>query len=123
MKYTKKQRQAIADVFKKVHNKMRRNPPWDGFKYQNSRYICDNIGDVLGGHCREHAAYDVINERLGHKFSVEYWLMHEGYISADFENAARFGYHNGFETTQMHKYRLRWLKSLIAEFSAEEKQA
>ena len=120
MTYTNEQRQAIADVFKKVHKRMKRNPPWAGY---NSRYICDSIGEVVGSNSREHAAHAVVNERIGARFSVEYWLVHEGYISADFAEEARYGDRNSFETKQMHAYRLRWLKSLIAEFSAEEKQA
>jgi hypothetical protein len=49
--------------------------------------------------------------------------MDEGHIHADFVREARLGDRNTFEVKQMHAYRLRWLKSLIAEFSAEEKQA
>jgi hypothetical protein len=116
-KYTKKQRQAIADVFKKVHNKMQHNPPW-GSNY-NSRYICDNIAEVLGGSSREHAAYDVINERIKGRFCVEYWLRDEGHISADFADVARYGNRELFEVKQAYRYRLRWLKSLIAEFEAK----
>jgi len=120
MNYTNEQRQVIADVFKKVRNKMKRNPPW-GNNY-NSRYICDNIAEVSCHNLDKHLAGQVINERIGHKFSVEYWLVHEGCIHADFAEEARYGYREAFEVKQMHAYRLRWLKSLIAEFSAEENQ-
>jgi hypothetical protein len=123
MTYTNEQRQAIADVFKKVHNKMKRNTPWAGYKYQHSRYICDNIGEVYCDNEDKQLAGRVITQRLGDRFSVEHWLRDEGHISADFASEARFGDHNGFECKQMHAYRLRWLKSLIAEFSTEEKQA
>ena len=117
--YTNEQRQDIADVFKKVRNKMKRNPPW-GDTY-NSRYICDNIAEVSCHNLDKHLAGLVINERIGHKFSVEYWLRNEGHISADFAEVARYGNRELFEVKQMYEYRLRWLKSLIAEFSAEEK--
>jgi hypothetical protein len=123
MTYTNEQRQAIANVLKKVHNKLKRNPPWAGYKYKNSRYICDNLAEVYHNNEDKHLAGQVIRERIEHKFSVEYWLVDAGHISADFSNAARFGDHNSFETKQMHAYRLRWLKALIAEFSTEEKQA
>jgi hypothetical protein len=123
MTYTNEQRQAIANVFKKVHNKMKRTPPWAGYKYQNSRYICDNIAEVYHNNEDKGLAGHVIRERIEHKFCVEDWLVSAGYISADFANEARYGDHRAFETEQMHAYRLRWLKALIAEFSAEEKQA
>jgi hypothetical protein len=123
MKYTNEQRQAIADVFKKVHSRMRRNPPWVGYKHQHSRYICDNLAEVRHNNEDKHLAGRVISERIEHKFSIEYWLMDAGHISANFSNEARFGDRKSFETEQMHAYRLRWLKSLISEFSAEEKQA
>jgi hypothetical protein len=123
MTYTNEQRQAIADVFKKVHRRMENTPPWVGFKYQHSRYICDNIAEVDCDNLDKHLADQVINERIGHKFSVDRWLRDEGHISADFEHAAHFGHPKSFESVQMYKYRLRWLKSLIAEFSAEEKQS
>jgi hypothetical protein len=119
MKYTNEQRQAIAGVFKKVRNKMKRNPPW-GANY-NSRYICDNIAEVRCHNLDKHLAGQVINERLGYKFSVEHWLRDERHISADFAEVARYDNRNGFERKQMHAYRLRWLKSLIAEFNTEEK--
>ena len=121
MKYTNEQRQAIADVFKKVHNKMKRNPPWGNkcfshyIRYNIAVVACDNIDKYLAG--------QVIKERIGDRFSVEYWLRDEGHISADFVEAARWGDREAFEVKQMHAYRLRWLKSLIAEFSTEEKQA
>ncbi len=122
MKPINEQRQAIADVFKKVHNKMKHNPPWDGYKYQHSRYICDNIGSADTSYQKK-LALDVITQRLGDRYSVEYWLRDEGHISADFVEAARWGDREAFEVKQMHAYRLRWLKALIAEFSTEEKQA
>lgn len=122
MKYTNEQRQAIADVFKKVHRRMKRNPPWSGYKYQHSRYICDNIGDVKCHNLDKHLAGQVINERMEARFSVEYWLVDSGHISKDFAEEARYSHRNTFELKQMHAYRLRWLKSLIAEFSAEENQ-
>ena len=122
MTYTNEQRQAIANVFKKVHNRMQRNPPWVGPKYKNSRYICDNISETHHNDEDKGLAGQVINERLGPKFSVEYWLVDAGHISADFAEEARYGDHNSFETRQMHAYRLRWLKSLIAEFNTKEKQ-
>jgi len=121
MKYTNEQRQVIADVFTKVHNKMKRNPPW-GANY-NSRYICDNIAEVSCHNLDKHLAGQVINERIKGRFCVENWLRDEGHISADFASEARCGDRNTFEVNQVHEYRLRWLKSLIAEFSAKEKQA
>jgi hypothetical protein len=120
MKCTNEQRQAIANVLKKVRNRMRRNPPWTAPKFMNSRYICDNLADVYHNNADKHLAGKVISERIEHKFSVEYWLVDAGYISATFAYAARNGDPNSFETRQMHAYRLRWLKSLIAEFSTEE---
>ena len=123
MTYTNEQCQAIANVFKKVHNRMQRNPPWVGPKYKNSRYICDNISEMHNNNEDKRLAGQVINERLGHKFSVESWLVDAGHIRADFAQEARLGDHNSFETRQMHAYRLRWLKSLIAEFSTKEKQS
>jgi hypothetical protein len=122
MTYTNEQRQAIANVFKKVHNRMQSNPPWVGPKYKNSRYICDNISETHHNDEGQRLAGQVINERLGHKFSVEDWLVDAGHISAGFAQEARLGDHNSFETRQMHAYRLRWLKSLIAEFNTKEKQ-
>jgi hypothetical protein len=120
MKYTNEERQAIAAVFKKVHNKMKRNPPWGDRHY--SRYICDRIADLYcSNDIDKSLAGQVIKERIGHKFSIEYWLRDEGHISADFAEVARYGNRELFEVKQMHAYRLRWLKSLIAEFSAEEK--
>ena len=120
MKYTNEQRQAIATVFKKVHSKMKRNPSW-GNNY-NSRYICDNIAEASCRNLDKHLAGQVINERIKGRFSVDYWLRDEGHISADFAETARWSSErNTFECKQMHAYRLRWLKSLIAEFSAEEK--
>jgi hypothetical protein len=123
MIYTNEQRQAIANVLKKVHSRMRRNPPWTAPKFMNSRYICDNLAEVYHNNEDKHLAGQVINERLGHKFSVESWLVDAGHIRADFAQEARLGDHNSFETRQMHAYRLRWLKSLIAEFSTKEKQS
>jgi len=96
---------------------MKRCPPWVGYKYQNSRYICDNLDKVYCSNEDKQLAGRVINARLGYRFSVEHWLRDEGHISADFAETARFGDHNGFESKQLHAYRLRWLKSLIAEFS------
>jgi hypothetical protein len=121
MKPINEQRQAIADVFKKVHNKMKRNPPWGNKCF--SRYICDNIAEMRCDNIDKYLAGQVIKERIGDRFSVEYWLRDEGHISADFVEAARWGDREAFEVKQMHAYRLRWLKSLIAEFSTEEKQA
>ncbi len=122
MKYTNEQRQAIATVFKKVHSKMKRNTPWAGYKYQHSRYICDNIAEASCRNLDKHLAGQVINERIKGRFSVDYWLRDEGHISADFAETARCSSErNTFECKQMHAYRLRWLKSLIAEFSDEEK--
>jgi hypothetical protein len=121
MTYTNEQRQTIADVFKKVHNKMKRNPPW-GNKH-NSRYICDNIAAVACNNIDKSLAGRVIEERIAHNFSVDYWLRDAGHISTDFLEEARFGDRNGFEVKQIHAYRLRWLKALIAEFSTDEKQA
>jgi hypothetical protein len=123
MTYTNEQRQAIANVLKKVHNRMKRNPPWAGYKHQHSRYICDHIADTYHNDEDKRLAERVINERIEHKFSVEYWLVDAGHISADFSNESRFGDPNSFETKQVHAYRLRWLKSLIAEFSTKEKQS
>ena len=120
MNYTNEQRQAIADVFKKVHRRMNRNPPW-GEDY-NSRYICDNIGEVYHNDIDKSLARQFINERIERRFSVEYWLVHEGCIHADFAEEARYGDRDKFEVKQMHAYRLRWLKALIAEFSTEENQ-
>jgi len=121
MTYTNEQRQAIANVLKKVHSRMRRNPPWAGYKYKNSRYICDNLAGVHHNNEDKHLAGQVIRERIEHNFSVEDWLEDAGHISADFAEEARtFGDPNSFEIKQMHAYRLRWLTSLIAEFSAEE---
>ena len=120
MTYTNEQRQAIANVLKKVHNKMQRNPPCAAHKFVNSRYICDNLADVYHNNADKHLAGKVINERIEHKFCVEYWLVDAGHISEGFAKEARFGNPNSFETRQMHAYRLRWLKSLIAEFSTEE---
>jgi hypothetical protein len=123
MIYTNEQRQVIANVLKKVRNRMRRNPPWTAPKFMNSRYICDNIAEVHHNNEDKRLAGQVISERIEHKFSVEYWLVDAGHISADFANESRYGDHNSFETRQLHAYRLRWLKSLIAEFSTEEKQS
>jgi hypothetical protein len=123
MTYTNEQRQAIANVFKKVHSRMQSNPPWAGYKYQYSRYICDNIADTYHNDEDKGLAGQVIRERIEHKFSVEYWLVDAGHISASFANEARYGGPKSFETRQMHAYRLRWLKSLIAEFNTKEKQS
>jgi hypothetical protein len=121
MTYTNEQRQTIADVFKKVHRRMQRNPPW-GNK-NNSRYICDNIAEMRCDNIDKYLAGQVIKERIGDRFSVEYWLRDEGHISADFVEAARWGDREAFEVKQIHAYRLRWLKALIAEFSTDEKRA
>ena len=121
MKYTNEQRQAIADVFKKVRKQMKRNPPW-GNKH-NSRYISYNIAEMRCHNLDKSLAGQVIKERIEHNFSVEYWLVHEGYIHADFAEEARWGDREAFEAKQVHAYRLRWLKALIAEFSTEEKRA
>jgi hypothetical protein len=120
MTYTNEQRQAIANVLKKVHRRMKRNPPWVGFAFTNARYICDNIAEVYHNNEDKHLAGKVISERIEHRFSVEYWLVDAGHIDVHFANEARYGDRNSFETRQMHAYRLRWLKSLIAEFSTEE---
>jgi hypothetical protein len=121
MKYTNEQRQAIADVFKKVHNKMKRNPPWGNICF--SRYICDNIAEMRCHNIDKSLAGQVIKKRIGDRFSVEYWLRDAGHISTDFVEAARWSDLEAFEVKQMRAYRLRWLKALIAEFSTEEKQA
>jgi hypothetical protein len=121
MKYTNEQRQAIADVFKKVHNKMKRNPPW-GNK-NNSRFICDNIAGVACDNTDKHLAGQVITQRLGDRLTVTSWLRDEGHISTDFVVEVCWGDREAFARKQMHAYRLRWLKALIAEFSTEEKQA
>ena len=81
MTYTNEQRQAIADVFKKARKQMKRNPPWGGYKYQHSRYICDNL-EARPEFLK--LALDVITQRLGGRFSVDYWLRDEGHISAYF---------------------------------------
>ena len=121
MTYTNEQRQAIADVFKKVRKQMKRNPPWGDRSC--SRYICDNIREVAHTDYQKKLALDFITQRLGDQFSVEHWLHDEGHISADFAEEARWGDREAFARKQTHAYRLRWLKSLIAEFSTEEKRA
>ena len=121
MKPINEQRQAIADVFKKVHNKMKRNPPWGNKCF--SRYILYNIAEMRCDNIDKYLAGQVIKERIEPNFSVDYWLRDAGHISTDFVEAARWGDLEAFEVKQMHAYRLRWLKALIAEFSTEEKQA
>jgi hypothetical protein len=124
MTYTNEQRQAIANIFKKVRSRMQRTPPWVGPKHKNSRYICDHIADTChNDELDKRLAGQVIRERIEHKFSVEYWLVDAGHINASFANEARYGDPKSFETRQMHAYRLRWLESLIAEFSTKEKQS
>ena len=114
MKYTPKQRQAIAEVFAKVRRRMKRNTPWNSDRYKVSRYICDNIRelDCVG----TKFAFEVIEERIKYKFSVDQWLCDEGYISADFLERGRYVM-NSDECKQLHAYRMRWLAAMIKEFS------
>lgn len=116
MNYTPEQRQVIADVFKKVHNRMKRNPPWVGQRFMNSRYICDNIAEVRCHNLDKHLAGRVINERIKHHYCVEHWLVEQGCISEEFGRTARYSA-SSFECKQMHAYRLRWLNALVKEFS------
>jgi hypothetical protein len=112
MTYTKAQRKALAEIFTKVHDKMERNPPWEG---KSSRYICVNLADERRNLWQVRAAIAIVTKRIAGHFSLEFWLERNGYIDMQFCTAATN--YDSFECRQMHQYRLRWLKDLIREFS------
>jgi hypothetical protein len=113
MTYTKAQRKALANIFTKVHDKMERNPPWEG---KSSRYICVNLADERWNLWQVRAAIAIVTKRIAGHLSLEFWLERNGYIDKQFRTSSTDN-HDSFEVRQMHQYRLRWLKDLIREFS------
>ena len=84
--------------------------PYHDNDRDKSPFICDNLLDSGGPAARE--AKDIISERLGGCWSIEDWLVDNGYIPE------RLAHQKYSKDTQdlIQAYRHRWLDALIAEF-------
>ena len=98
MKYSSKERLGIRDVFIAARKELLK---------PHSKYICYAIKDTICSSYDIMNAGDVIKSRMGTEndgLSLEVWLWHRGFRT-------------GVTRENMLQYRLRWLDSLIEEFS------
>ena len=113
MKYSARTRRTMVKCFKLALANLPDVLAGEGFGHR-SPYICDTIHRSTGYHRSSDVVTNFIAERIGHKFSIETWLIDQSEEVAD---AVRcdVAYNNG---RKLQAYRKAWLKSLIAEFEA-----
>ena len=107
MRYTKKQRKQIAEVFKEAQKHLWPGKDWSLAGY---RYICIAIQSTDTPWKDRSRAAEIVQQRLGEITPcVESWLYHRGYIRS---------WNRSLKTlTKIQQYRLDWLKELEREFS------
>ena len=105
MKYTREQKQRMAEAFRKAAAVLTlENTP--GYNVRRT-YICLALYEAESDYHTVELCRKLIEQRLGQYFSLKYWLMEEAKIPRT---------ELTFEAVQQH--RLAWLKLLIEEFSA-----
>ena len=105
MKYTREQKQRMAEAFRKAAAVLTlENIP--GYNVRRV-YICLAIDEAESDYHTAERCCKLIEQRLGQYFTLDTWLTGEAKIPRT---------ELTFEAVQQH--RLAWLKLLIEEFSA-----
>ena len=105
MKYTREQKQRMAEAFRKAAAVLTlENTP--GYNVRRV-YICLALDDAESDYHTVERCCKLIEQRLGQYSTLKSWLMEEAKIPRT---------ELTFEAVQRH--RLAWLKLLIEEFSA-----
>ena len=105
MKYTREQKQRMAEAFRKAAAVLTlENTPGHNVR---RIYICLALGEAESDYHTVELCRKLIEQRLGQYFSLKSWLMEEAKIPRT---------ELTFEAVQQH--RLAWLNQLAEEFSA-----